>query len=357
MIRKKYKFVNISVLVFVICIGGMLIVKKTQVADEVSRSLAVCGEVLIPSIFPFMMLSSFAIKSGVFGSINRISAPFMKKIFGLPAECFSCLFFGFIGGYPVGASIVSELYEKKKITEKDARHIFSFCVNAGPAFVVTAAGEMMLRSETAGVVMLVSVCFASVITGVVFSLFKRKTDYERIITSEKNNLSQALVDSAFASSKGIISVCTWVLIFSAFSGLMQSFIKNETLLLVYLAFSEVTTGIGSAAKLGGIPLVSAVISFGGICVMCQILPIIKKCGVKASEYLAFRIVNAVLSFFTAKIILLFIDVPINVFADTEMHLWSHTAPSSAILLIMCAVLIFDITSGQIKKLKIYDITG
>lgn len=355
--KRKVDFINLSVLILIMIIGILLLTMRGRISDEISSALTVCGEVLIPSIFPFMMLSSFAIKSGVFGSINRISAPFMKKIFGLPAECFSCLFFGFIGGYPVGASIVSELYEKKKITEKDVRHIFSFCVNAGPAFVVTAAGEMMLRSETAGVVMLVSVCFASVITGVVFSLFKRKTDYERIITSEKNNLSQALVDSAFASSKGIISVCTWVLSFSAISAIVKTIIKNETLLLVYLAFSEVTTGIGSAAKLGGIPLVSAVISFGGICVMCQILPIIKKCGVKASEYLAFRIVNAVLSFFTAKIILLFIDVPINVFADTETHLWSHTAPSSAILLIMCAVLIFDITSGQTKKLKIYDITG
>ncbi len=357
MIRRKDKFVNISVLVFVICIGSLLLVKKTLVADEVSRSLAVCAEVLIPSLFPFMMLSSFAIKSGVFGSINRISAPFMKKIFGLPAECFSCLFFGFIGGYPVGASIVSELYEKKKITEKDARHIFLFCVNAGPAFVVTVAGEMMLGSETAGIVMLISVCFASVITGVVFSLFKRKTEYESKIITEKNNLSQALVDSAFASSKGIISVCTWVLMFSAISVIVKSFIKNETVLLIYSAFSEVTTGIGSAAKLGGIPLVSASISFGGICVMCQLLPAIKKCGVKATEFLAFRIINAVLSFFTAKIILLFVYVPINVFADTETHLWSHTASSSALLLIMCAVLIFDITSGQTKKLKIYDITG
>lgn len=357
MIRRKDKIVNIPVLVFVICTGILLLVKKTQVADAVSNGLTVCGEVLIPSLFPFMMLSSFAVKSGVFRSMNRIVSPLIKRIFSLSGECFSALFFGFIGGYPVGVSIISGLYEQEKVTEKDVRHMLSFCVNAGPAFVVTAAGEMILGSKTAGIVMLVSVCLSSITTGVFYTFFKKKSKHDIINNTEKMNLSQALVDSAFSSSQSMISVCTWLLVFSAFSGIIQSFIKNETVLLIYSAFSEVTTGIRSAAKLGGIPLVAAVISFGGICVMCQILPIIKKCGVKVYEYLAFRIVNAVLSFFTAKIILLFIDVPIDVFADMEIYLWSYTAPSSAILLIMCAVLIFDITSGQTGKVKLSHITG
>ena len=355
--KRKTDLINLFVLIFVIFIGILFLIKRIDVANEVSTGLTVCGEVLIPSLFPFMMLSSFAVKSNVFSSINRFSAPFMKKILRLPGECFSCLFFGFIGGYPVGASIVSELYEQKKITQKDARHMFSFCVNAGPAFVVTAAGEMILGSEKAGMVMLFSVCFSSILTGVFYVLFKGKTEHERMSMVEKNNLSQAFVDSAFSSSKSIISVCTWVLIFSAVSGIVRSFIKNETALLWYLAFSEVTNGIESAAKLGGIPLVSAVVSFGGICVMCQLLPVIKKCGIKAYEYLFFRIVNAVLSFFTAKIILLFVHVPIDVFADTETHLWSYTAPSSVMLLIMCAVLIFDVSSGQWGRNKISDITG
>lgn len=357
MIKRKENLISLSVLVFVICVGVLLLIKRTQVADEVSSGLTVCGEVLIPSLFPFMMLSSFAVKSGVFGSMNRVVSPLTQKIFRLSGECFSALFFGFIGGYPVGASIVSELYEQERITDKDVRHMLSFCVNAGPAFIVTAAGEMMLGSKTAGVVMLISVCSASVVTGVVYTFFKKKTEHERANKTENKNLSQALVDSAFSSSKSMISVCTWVLIFSAFSGIIQSFIKNETVLLIYSAFSEVTTGITSAAKLGGIPLAAAVISFGGVCVMCQLLPTIKKCGVKAYEYLAFRIVNAVLSFITAKTILLFAHVPIDAFADMEMHLWSYTAPSSAVLLIMCAVLIFDITSGQTGKVKLSDITG
>ena len=353
----KDELKNISVLILISVIGVMFLVMRGLVSDAITSGLAVCGNILIPSLFPFMMLSSFAVKSGVFGSINRVSAPFMKKIFSLPAECFSCLFFGFTGGYPVGASIVAELYEKKKITRNDAAHLLSFCVNAGPAFVVTAVGEMILGSETAGIIILICVCFSSVVTGFIFGLFKRKTETEYINTSEKSSLSQALTQAVSSSSGSIISVCAWVLAFSAISAIVGSFIKNETARLVYSAFSEITTGVASAAKLGGIPLVSAAVSFGGICVMCQLFPIIKKCGVKVCEYLAYRIVNAVLSFFTAKVILMFVPVTVDVFAEIEAQAWSHTAVSSAILLVMCAVLIFDMSAGHDKGLRIYDITG
>ena len=355
--KRKLDYKNLFMLIIIVVIGILLLTMRTQISAEISSGLAVCGNVLIPSLFPFMMLSSFAVKSGVFSSINRVSAPFMKKIFSLPAECFSCLFFGFTGGYPVGASIAADLYEKKKITRNDASHLLSFCVNAGPAFVVTAVGEMILGSETAGVIILICVCLSSVVTGFIFGLFKRKTETEYINTSEKSNLSQALTQAVSSSSGSIVSVCAWVLAFSAISAIVGSFIKNETARLVYSAFSEITTGVASAAKLGGIPLVSAAVSFGGICVMCQLFPIIKKCGVKVCEYLAYRIVNAVLSFFTAKVILMFVPVTVDVFAEIEAQAWSHTAVSSAILLVMCAVLIFDMSAGHDKGLRIYDITG
>lgn len=355
--KRKLDYKNLFMLIIIVVIGILLLTMRTQISEAIISGLSVCGNVLIPSLFPFMMLSSFAVKSGVFGSINRVSAPFMKKIFSLPAECFSCLFFGFTGGYPVGASIVSQLYESGKITQNDAAHLLSFCVNAGPAFVVTAVGEMILGSETAGVIILASVCFSSVVTGFLVALFKRKTESECKFTSEKCNLSQALTQAVSASSGSIVSVCAWVLAFSAISAIISSFIKNKTAQLLYSAFSEITTGVASAAEFGGIPLVSTAVSFGGICVMCQLFPIIKKCGVKVCEYLAYRIVNAVLSFLTAKIILLFVPVSVNVFAEIEAQPWSYTAVSSAILLIMSAVLIFDISAGQNKGFKIYDITG
>lgn len=351
----KNKIKNTALCLLVIIAGIVLLSERVAVAEGVSSALVMCGEILIPSLFPFMMLSAFAVKSGVFASLEKVFSPFMRKLFSLSGECFSCLFFGFTGGYPVGMSIVSSLCEKGRIGRNDAKHMMSFCVNAGPAFIVTAVGEMMLGSRTAGFVIFSTVCFSSLVTGTVFSFVKKKTVNNQNVKSEKAELSAALVEAAYTSSQSMISVCVWVLIFSAFSAVVSIFIKNELLRLVFFSFAEVTSGISSAAKLGGIPMVAASIAFGGFCVMFQLLPNIKKCGQKAYEYLLFRIVNSVLSFIFSKIILLFIDIPIDVFVSADTRIWSFTAPSSAVLLIMCAVLIFDIASR--KNIRLSDDIG
>ena len=71
---------------------------------------------------------------------------------------------------------------------------------------------------------------------------------------------------------------------------------------LWSVFGEVTAGVSAAGKIGGLPLTAACISSGGLCVMCQLLPSIKKCGVRITEYLTFRIVNSVISFVLMKII-------------------------------------------------------
>ena len=50
-------------------------------------------------------------------------------------------------------------------------------------------------------------------------------------------------------------------------------------------------------------MVAACVSFGGLCVMCQNIPQIKKCGMKISEYLLFRIINSILSFYVCRLLL------------------------------------------------------
>lgn len=346
----KKKIKDSILCLFVLLLGMLLLSERTAVTQSISSALSMCSEILIPSLFPFMVLSSLAVKTGAFLRLGKIFSPLMKKIFALSGECFSCLFFGFTGGYPVGLNIISSLYEKGRISRNDVKHMAAFCVNAGPAFAVTAAGEMMLSSKKAGFVILASVCIASLITGIVYGLFKKKNEYGVYEKKREIQFSQALTEAVNSSSGGMLSICVWVIVFSAFSALVSLFVKNETLRLVYLAFSEVTSGIVAAAKLGGIELVSASIAFGGFCVMLQLLPYIKKCGMKAGEYLLFRTTNAVLSYFITKIILIFVEIPTDVFGSFYARPWSFTAPSSAVLLIMCAVLIFDTAAGKTGRL-------
>lgn len=337
----KLKIKN-SLLMFLIVITGFLLIsERDDVTVAVSNGLSVCGDVLIPSLFPFMVLSSFALSSGLFDGNGKVASFIMKKVFRLPAVCLSAIIFGFIGGYPVGAKVISSLFDDGKISGSDARHLFSFCVNAGPAFAVSVAGYMMFGSKEAGYVILISACVASLLTGIVYGRIKKCREY---ITFENTRHETALSESFFSavssSCNGMLNVCGWVIVFFVGSAMIRQCITNEATGLIYDSLAEVTSGLTAAAKLGGVPFAAACISFGGVCIMCQLMPYIKKCGLKIREYLLFRIINSVLTFFISKTLLMFFDVTVSVYSDFKPAV--HFAPASAALMIMCAVLISDI---------------
>lgn len=323
--------------------GLALLFCRPAVTSAVSNALTLCGNVLIPSLFPFMALSAFALRVDAFHAAERLLSPLMQKCFRLPGRCFSVVFFGFIGGYPVGANMIAELYEYGEITRNEAKRLFSFCVNAGPAFVVSAAGGMMLGSEKAGMVMLLAIFCSSLAVGLFSSLFAEKMSRERSVGRKTpQDAGNALTQSVASALSGILSVCAWVILFSVISGIVRPLIRNETVALLFDAFSEVTAGIPAAYTLGGVPLTAAAISFGGICILCQLFPSMKKCGVKGTEYLVCRIVNSVLTYFVTKLLLRFVEIPVSVSSAVSAELWSNSAPAAAALLLMGSVLILEI---------------
>ena len=333
----------------------VLFVCRDKVLNGVSRGLFICSDVLIPSLFPFMVLSAFCVSYGFAFSGIKPFAFLCRKIIKIPCECMTAVLFGFVGGYPVGASVVSSLYERGIADGKTAKRLMSFCINAGPAFVVTATGTVILGSALAGVLLFVSVCLASVMSGICFSFIYKGNVIQDSMTIRKSPLSDSLIGAVSDSCRNMMIMCGWVVLFCAFSDIVSD-VMPEKAGSLFRIFAEVTSGVEIAAETGGLPLVAACISSGGLCVMCQILPAIKKCGIKVYEYLLFRIVNSVFSFIITKIILCFVEIPVSA-ASFETGFRSKSAVSVVALLVMCAVFIADVSSQKTSDMTFADITG
>lgn len=340
---RKYKRLikETSALFCFLFIGAILIIYRTSVSDGIKNGLAISGEILIPSLFPFLVFSVLSSRWGFSDRVSRIFSFVTEKIFRLPCNCFSVILFGFIGGYPVGMRLCRELYEEKSVTVTDCRHLMAFCVNAGPSFIVTAVGEGILGSRKAGFVLLSALTLSSLVTGVVYGIFKERCSVDKISVSDKKDFSETLIYSVSSATESILSICAWVLLFSAFISVIDVTGINEKLKLVIYSLAEVTTGIKSAAQLGGLPYVAFCMSFGSLSIMFQLLPSIKKCGIKVKSYLFFRIVNSAFSYFFVKLILCFVDISGEVFSYTA-EIFSFNAPASAALLIMCALFVFQL---------------
>ena len=82
-----------------VCMAVLLWQNETASA-AVRHGLALCARSVIPSLFPFFVVVSFAVGCGFFTVLRRLGLPVGAAVFLM----------GIVGGYPVGARTVGELY-------------------------------------------------------------------------------------------------------------------------------------------------------------------------------------------------------------------------------------------------------
>lgn len=295
MSRKQKVFITIVVLL----LSYLTILYPKAAGEGVKNGLDFCSSILIPSLFPFMIISSFVVKSGVYVIIGKVGGWSTKFLFNLPNVTFATIILSLIGGYPTGAKGINSLVDRKAISEKQAEFMLLFCVGAGPGFIINAVGCGLLKSFDLGVILFFSQVLASLFLGIVCSLFYKKSFIAESKTENKDiikckdtndtNISKALIMSVSDSINAIMSMCGFVLLFSYVISVLQesgflNFIADilEVLSIpesisnsILPALLEVTTGCKIAISLNvPIELIALILGFAGFCVHCQIFSMI-----------------------------------------------------------------------------------
>lgn len=91
---------------------------------------------MVPTLFPFMMISSIMVYSGADLELGSMLSRILKKIYKYSSFGLYAIFMGFFCGFPMGAKVVSELYGNDKISKSEANTLLAFCNNIGPAYFV-----------------------------------------------------------------------------------------------------------------------------------------------------------------------------------------------------------------------------
>ena len=89
---------------------------------------------MVPTLFPFMMISSVMIYSGADIELGHLLSHLLKRVYHYSEYGLYAIFIGFLCGFPMGAKVVSELYENDKISQAEAQSLLGFCNNIGPAY-------------------------------------------------------------------------------------------------------------------------------------------------------------------------------------------------------------------------------
>ncbi len=345
---KKIKEFGLLPLAAVFAFAAALLVFTKAAVEGAGRGLRLAAGTLVPSLFPFLVLGSFAALSPSCSSALRIFSPIMRYVFRLPAAAASAVLFGLLGGYPLGCSSAAELLKKGDITEEQAQRLCCFCVNPGPAFVITAVGSVMLSSVKAGVIIFASLLISSVAIGI-FLGATAKIPPKSVPVQNFGSEMQAFVSATEKAAFSVIKICAWTVLFSCFGQIIESAgIRRELLTAIKCVF-EVTGGCAEAAGQGNICILAAALGFGGVCVGCQVMADVRKTNMPTAVFFAFRAVNAALAAIICAGLLKLFPIEQSAFANVASvtaRQVSYSVPASAALICLCSVFVIDLDRSK-----------
>ena len=80
-----------------------------------SQGLLIWFEKMIPTLFPFMVISGFIVRSGISSNLSFLFFP-ISYIFRITPPMSYAILMGFTCGFPMGAKVIYDLLETKQIT-------------------------------------------------------------------------------------------------------------------------------------------------------------------------------------------------------------------------------------------------
>ena len=154
-----------------LCLCGLLVwflAGSDQVRAVMQEGLALCARSVIPSLFPFMVVTSLLLSLG----LGELAAPWlaglMEPLFRVPGAGSAALLLGLIGGYPIGAQTAAELYRGGLATRAEAERLLAFCNNSNPVFLISVLGAGVFGSVRAGVWLWLIHVLSALLTGILF---------------------------------------------------------------------------------------------------------------------------------------------------------------------------------------------
>ncbi|MBQ6273778.1 MAG: sporulation protein [Oscillospiraceae bacterium] len=305
----KQKFPILAAL----CALFLLAAASDTAIERAAYGLRLCWELILPSLFPFFVLSSLLSRLGFPRLAGRKLAPLARRLFHTSGAGVTALLIGLTGGYPLGAAYVAELEERGEIGPGEGGRLLGFCNNSGPAFLVGAIGTGVFGSARAGLLLYLSHALAAVLGGL---LLRSRTgpDAPELAPplSPQPSFPRALSEAVRQSVPALLNVCGFVVFFTVFCGFLDAAgfldalaarlshlpgLGEQQARALLLGFWELGGGVGALRGLpltpGNLALAAALVGWGGVSVQFQTLAVLADSEIKSSPHLAGRLMSAV----------------------------------------------------------------
>ncbi len=302
------KIAACAVLIF---FGGVLIIFPDRYLSVCFNGLCLWAESVLPSLFPFMVITLLLIKTGAAQvaakPFGRVSEKLKLPNVGVPLFLMSVF-----SGYPAGSRILYEYCEQGLIDRSEAKKLAPLLSTCGPLFALGTVGARAFGGNGAGVKVLSACLIAVISTSLIYCVISGRKQSAPGIRQLNTQNDDVLYSSFYGGVTACLVAGGFICFFYTLSQVIADFniFKPLMLLLSPLigreqagglisGLCEATGGCFSLAHAGGffaLPLAGFLVTFGGASILLQQLCYLTKCGIKPAFFIGFKFLQGVICF-------------------------------------------------------------
>ncbi|MBE6637134.1 MAG: hypothetical protein E7618_04965 [Ruminococcaceae bacterium] len=275
------------------------------------NAILLCGKTLIPSIFPFLVLSALLLKLGLAESAGHRLGKGFARLFGISPLALSACVGAALAGYPTGASMTESLRRSGSLTDRDADRTLLLASSASPAFLIAGVGNGLLNHPLRGLYLYLAQLTAILLVGILRNFIEPRRIHppESFGIRKPTHFFTALAEALKESADTMIAICGTVIFFSVLSGFVVAlpYLPNPLKCLLSSAL-EITSGASLSASLlnsdQAFVAIAAAVGWSGLSVHAQVT-LVTDGKRPLGRYLAGKLLTALITSLFAAIAVFF----------------------------------------------------
>ncbi|MDK2802248.1 MAG: hypothetical protein KFW09_02595 [Oscillospiraceae bacterium] len=351
--KQKSYFIKLNInkiILFIVCIIVLLsifslLISSNYLVKDLKKSIENCLYIIIPALFPFMILSNFIMNTKVHKILFFPFYPITKYILKIDPKLSYIIILSMIGGYPIGAKLIRNLIDNKTISLKTANRMICFCYNSGPSFLIGALSIPIFNNIYIGLIIFASHTIASLIIGFFISVFK-KIEYIKQENTKELSFSEGFVSSVSNAIKTISITCGFILTFAIIisilnnSNIINIIIPIDWIKNLFTSFLEVSYGINNLfihQFKHMIPILVFLTSIGGVCLLFQIYGIFLNSGISLKLFFITRLFHGIISIIITNLFITNLNISIETFNNYNNYINTSSSTYGSISLIILSI--------------------
>ena len=308
----RKKILNIVIIVLTLFVLYQVVVRKSLVYNSINYALNIWVNNLIPTLFPFFIISDILINYNFSSYVPKIFKDMCKYLFNITDNMIIILILSIISGFPSNARNTRTFYDNGEISLDEANHILIFSHFSNPLFILTTIAVFFFGDKNVGWILLISHYLSNLILGILFRNYFNHNDK----VSKKNTMDvdfgNVFVGAIKKSIDTILLICGIVTVFMLLSSIViNTFNFDSYNSMIVKGILEITIGIEALGKLG-IPMIykiviaSGFLAFGGFSVHMQVVSQIADTDISYKYFFIGRFYQMILSSLISYLICLFL---------------------------------------------------